>query len=332
MLESALLLDGQGRRTLRHLVAKSNAWSDVEQWTDRFYMPIRATPTASWKEPRSEIWSAQVGRVSVTRFTYGIPIRVQSDGIGDPTILTNVRGTVRHNLGRNADFVTNPGESFVIDCGNTVTDVEGDAEDMQLNITLPRDLLSQIGRDWFGFEPGIGLWQHKCPIGGVGSSWHALLEYLVRCIAEAPDRLAQGPVGRHLEQTICVHLLNEWTGQAGIDMADPVNRLAPRTVRVAEQYMTEHAIELPDIIEVARAAGASPRTLSAAFKEFRGYTPSRFLKEQRLQGVRRDLLTYGRGDAVGDIALNWGFISMGEFARSYRNRFGERPSETFRRR
>jgi transcriptional regulator GlxA family with amidase domain len=153
----------------------------------------------------------------------------------------------------------------------------------------------------------------------------------VRSIAEAPERLTQGPLARHLEQTICVRLLNEWALRAGLDLNDPCHRLAPRTVRAAEQFMIEHAAELPTMADVARAVGTSVRTLSAAFKSFRGYPPSAFLREQRLQGARRVLSAAPPGASVSAIAAAWGYINMGEFARSYRLRFGERPSDTLRR-
>jgi len=40
----------------------------------------------------------------------------------------------------------------------------------------------------------------------------------------------------------------------------------------------------------------------------------------------------GEKRTVADIALKWGFVSMGRFSHQYQAAFGERPSETLRRR
>ena len=102
-------------------------------------------------------------------------------------------------------------------------------------------------------------------------------------------------------------------------------------VRAAEAYMAERAAELPAMAEVVRAAGASLRSLTEAFRKFRGTTPSQFLREQRLQGVRRDLQTALPGQTVAEIAAAWFYINKGDFVRLYRQRFGETPSRTLRR-
>ena len=95
--------------------------------------------------------------------------------------------------------------------------------------------------------------------------------------------------------------------------------------------MTDHAASLPTMGEVAAVAGTSIRSLTAAFRKFRNYAPSDFLREQRLQGVRRDLISSEAGKTVSMVAYRWGYISLGEFAKAYKARFGERPSETLRR-
>jgi transcriptional regulator GlxA family with amidase domain len=96
--------------------------------------------------------------------------------------------------------------------------------------------------------------------------------------------------------------------------------------------MIDHAADLPTIAEVAKAVGTSVRTLSGTFKAFRGYPPSTFLREQRLKGAHGSLRAARQGESVASIASEWGYINLGEFARSYRQRFGELPSETLRQR
>ncbi|WP_427025631.1 AraC family transcriptional regulator [Aureimonas ureilytica] len=333
MLREALLFDARGRAIQQHHKVFSRDWDEIGDWSRRVYMPYAVSPTGRAAQPRSTMHSAMVGRITVTRFAYGIPVHIRdwSQDAGNAVVLTTIGGNARHRLDGGGAVETGFGESFVVDCSRTDYLVDFDPDHLQLNLTIPHAVLEQVCQDWFGFVPGDALWRHKCGLGGKGSSWLALMDYVMRCIAEAPDRLASDRVGRHLEQTICVHLLNEWAGNAGLDLSDPRNALAPRVVRMAESYMAERAAELPAMTEVARAAGTSLRALSEAFRRFRGYPPSQFLREQRLQGVRRDLQAAAPGSSVADIAAAWGYINKGDFARVYRMRFGETPSRTLRR-
>ena len=43
------------------------------------------------------------------------------------------------------------------------------------------------------------------------------------------------------------------------------------------------------------------------------------------------LLLASSGETVTTIAIDCGFVHLGEFSRDYRNRFGETPLETLRR-
>ncbi|MFO1166634.1 MAG: AraC family transcriptional regulator [Rhodoblastus sp.] len=83
--------------------------------------------------------------------------------------------------------------------------------------------------------------------------------------------------------------------------------------------------------EISATAGVSTRCLQIAFQRALGMTPWQYLTRVRLEAARR-CLSVGRDDAsVTAIALNAGFSHLGEFARQYRQRYGERPSDTHRR-
>jgi AraC-like DNA-binding protein len=57
-----------------------------------------------------------------------------------------------------------------------------------------------------------------------------------------------------------------------------------------------------------------------------------FLVEQRLQNARKNLLEKNQKASVLDISLESGFRHLGRFSQFYKKRFGERPSETLRKR
>ena len=78
--------------------------------------------------------------------------------------------------------------------------------------------------------------------------------------------------------------------------------------------------------DLARQLGVSVRSMHDAVQRYRGMTLHQYLRLRRLWLVRRRLLA-GAG-SVKSSALSCGFWHLGDFARSYRLRFGESPSET----
>jgi transcriptional regulator GlxA family with amidase domain len=84
---------------------------------------------------------------------------------------------------------------------------------------------------------------------------------------------------------------------------------------------------IPDICETLEV---SQRTLARAVRAMRGTTPVRHLQILALAEARRALLDPATR-SVKEVARRFGFHELGRFAMHYRNVFGEKPSETFRR-
>jgi AraC family ethanolamine operon transcriptional activator len=103
-----------------------------------------------------------------------------------------------------------------------------------------------------------------------------------------------------------------------------------RAFCIALDYIEDHASKPPSVEEICHASGVSWRTLNYAFREQFDLTPKQYLQAVRLQRVRRDLLGKSSESSISDIAANWGFWHMGQFAADYRRQFGELPSETVR--
>ena len=105
----------------------------------------------------------------------------------------------------------------------------------------------------------------------------------------------------------------------------------PRDVKRAVDYLESH-LDLPvtmaDLVAASQVAG---RTLIQHFRDFKGTSPMRYLREARFARVRRELLAADPEESVTRIASDWGFTHLGRFAVEYRRRFGECPSDTLRR-
>jgi transcriptional regulator GlxA family with amidase domain len=65
------------------------------------------------------------------------------------------------------------------------------------------------------------------------------------------------------------------------------------------------------------------RTLERAFKEHFGIGPKAYLIRRRLSGARDALVRDDGPTAIVDVANEWGFWHMGQFAKDYRALFGE---------
>jgi AraC family ethanolamine operon transcriptional activator len=102
-------------------------------------------------------------------------------------------------------------------------------------------------------------------------------------------------------------------------------------VKIAEDYALSHAGDHLHVTDLCNVAGVSERSLEYAFKEVMGLTPVAYLMRLRLHRVRQALLAGTQGSTtVSAEALNWGFWHFGEFARAYKECFGELPSDTLR--
>jgi len=108
--------------------------------------------------------------------------------------------------------------------------------------------------------------------------------------------------------------------------------LTPRDLRRAIDYIEANLaapISIADIAEASRIAG---RTLFQYFRDFRGTSPMRYMRDARFEKVRDALTRAQPGESVSQVAMRWGFSHFGRFAVEYRKRFGESPSETLCRR
>ncbi len=85
------------------------------------------------------------------------------------------------------------------------------------------------------------------------------------------------------------------------------------------------------VADLARAAGVSVRTVYRASARQLGGPPMARLRLSRLRQVRRQLLAGAPGETVTSAATDNGFFHLGRFSASYRQQFGESPSETLRR-
>ncbi len=102
-------------------------------------------------------------------------------------------------------------------------------------------------------------------------------------------------------------------------------------LRKADMYLETHLRDRLRVPDFSLAMGVSERTLERLFKNAFGLTPSAYIRAFRLQTTRRELARKTNHDkSITQIAMDQGFTHLGRFSISYREHFGQSPSE-FRR-
>jgi AraC-like DNA-binding protein len=189
------------------------------------------------------------------------------------------------------------------------------------------------------FEALTGVGVHK-PIEfeistDVSRGAGASLFRLIRFISDEMDgnsALVKAPlIVSQFEDTVMTALLTGLHHNYSAQFERPIAEATPRRVRVVEEYIEANAQEPISIGELAGVAGVSAKSLFAAFRRHRGYSPMSYLKSIRLTQAREALTHAGPGTNVTGVALDSGFTCLGRFSVAYKLKFGESPSETLRR-
>ncbi|HCE6868964.1 TPA: AraC family transcriptional regulator [Pseudomonas aeruginosa] len=106
------------------------------------------------------------------------------------------------------------------------------------------------------------------------------------------------------------------------------NHFGPAYLKRALAFIDEHASQPLKLGDIANAACCSIRTLQRVFQNWHDISVMQHVREVRLQRVREALLEEGGQASITEIAIQWGFSHLGQFAADYRKKYGELPSET----
>lgn len=100
-------------------------------------------------------------------------------------------------------------------------------------------------------------------------------------------------------------------------------------IRRACDYIDAHLGERITLTDLERVSGLSARGLQYGFRAAFNLTPLQWIAQRRLEEVRRAILSSLGDRTLTEIATPY-FTNLGDFARLYRERFGETPSQTLR--
>lgn len=277
---------------------------------------------------------ASVGSLSLNHLTYGTETVIGMPPLRDFYLLQwTLEGTATYRQ-EGAEHTVHAGGLYVVNPDRRTEKTWG-ADCTQLIVRLDRSLLDEAVAGWRAeggriLEPVL-----FAPAPAFETAHTASLFAFLRAIARdareggvgwAHPRLAEhaGSVLAGLMLTALDHSAGGWLAATGA--------ARPQALARAEDFIKVHAREPLRLGDIAEAAGVRPRTLHKAFQRHLGLTPIAYVRQMRLDLARRDLMEAARsGRTVTDVATDCGFDHLSKFARSYKTRYGESPSETVRR-
>lgn len=102
-------------------------------------------------------------------------------------------------------------------------------------------------------------------------------------------------------------------------------------VRRSQEILFEQPEQPLSILDICEQLRVSRRTLQYSFQQVTGLRPVEYLRNVRLNAVRRALLGSSVAEGnVSEVAGRLGFFHLSHFAAHYRELFGEPPSATRR--
>lgn len=221
----------------------------------------------------------------------------------------------------------------------------------QLLIKVPLQALCDVARHAFDvpehlldaarvdFQPQLRL------DTAAGASWRWMVEGLLQAVPSASGATLSAEWCRHLEESAMLFLLAQqpnWLDavragprhpqEAKRSRADEPDRSATAFPHDAadrlEAYIGQRLCAPVSLVDLARAANLSVRSLHSLCRQRWNESPMTVLRHRRLDAAR---LRLQQGtSSVTEAALDHGFGHLGRFSAYYRERFGELPKDTGR--
>ena len=276
------------------------------------------------------LYGAQVGSLSFFVLQYGAAVHIEPGELeGFVLFQVPLSGSAEIRVdGR--PVAASPSTGAVIS-PNLGLELDWHEGCRQLLVKIPRERVENTCRGLLDddlsrpieFDPELQL------DNDAGRSWqHQLASHFCNLHMPSPAIAPQWlPVQ---EEALIHHLLLRQGSNYSARLSQPLRAATPHHVRAARHFIEAHLYESLTLDMIAKASGASVRSLCLAFQKHLQQSPMAYVRMARLERAREDLVSAPPGAQVTDIALRWGFNHVGRFSTAYRKRYGESPLQTLR--
>lgn len=319
------------RPLARHKFLETTDPEEARARVGELFAPHRLELPGGTKGFRTVYHHARLKTLSLYYFEYDSEVRISSGPMQRfYLLLMPVRGYCAATYGETvvpidpgSCYVVNPFAPIVLDWKgkSALRVVKIDRGELERHLDAITDAPT---RPQVSFAPEAARPLDTLP--GLGDFVDLLFADMDEPVPALSSRAGEGSA----EAMLFTLLLRRYPNSAQPLLDRPGARAAPYYVKRVEEFIRLRAEEDPSLDAMVRVAGVSPRTLFKGFRDFRGIGPVGYLKQVRLDRVRAEIAAARPGDTVTQIAGKWGFNHPGNFARDYRERFGETPSATLR--
>ncbi len=316
----------------RFSVLDSHDLDEAQEFVGSVFCPHSLRPVKFRGTPAGvRMNHAPIHKTSVNYLKYGAPVEVEPGMLNDFFLVqVQLEGIMKVKSGGQKAEI-GPGQASVLS-PSEYTHMLWTADSAEVILRLQRETIERQLSALLGShlpDPLVFDVMMDCSAGAAASWWRAL-KFLISEL-ELTNNVMNTPfAAKQFEQSLICSLLYGQKHNYTDALHHGLSTAAPRHVKLVEDYIHANADKDITIEELTMVSGVSARSLFAGFKQFRGTSPMKYLRDVRMERVKRDLENARPGDTVTSIAMVWGFCQLGRFAVEYRKAFGESPSETLK--
>jgi AraC family ethanolamine operon transcriptional activator len=200
-------------------------------------------------------------------------------------------------------------------------------------LVVERGLLNPLWEHMY-HKPLANWLENKLALPTTATKAQALRDLHLAVLDQAASLALRPPNHQallHLRDEILMEWMEALPSKVDLSEMKSLER-RKKLVDKACELMLAHADEPLSILQICSRVGTSRRKLNYSFQDVLGTTPLKYLRHLRLNGVRRALRNAQPGSTVQDLAAQWGFWHLSQFAQDYKRLFGELPSTTLNQR
>ncbi|PKR89755.1 hypothetical protein CXZ10_07600 [Pleomorphomonas diazotrophica] len=280
----------------------------LDGWTQRY---AQMGPGAY----HGEVRRLSLGGVKVTRETINVAVEQRtSPPVGRSVFLQSLRQTAAWRM--NAEAITPESSCFL-----------AGGEEFHAAMPAGCDVVFVEYDDPHQQAEGAGVW----PVSPVstGLETYAIASWLLSLLMAFPEA---GAGMSEMASFLPAMITDRLSYLRGLKRG-PRQHASPSQTdwavfRLVRDHFDGAGRDPLSVAEVCRQIDLPEQVVRQAFINTVGRGPGSWMRDQRLNGARRDLLNRDNRASVSEIAVRWGFWHLGRFSHYYADLFGELPSQT----
>ena len=276
--------------------------------------------------PQANLNHRKFADLDLCRISYGASVRVTSAAL---ETIYHLQVLLRGNClwrGHGQEHYFAPGELLLINPDDPV-DLTYSDDCEKFILKMPTSLIESVCTEQRWQHPGAGVrfLENRYQLSEL-EGFVSLLGMICQ-EAEASDPMVR--VQEHYAHIVASKMLSLMKTDVRRDSLGS----AAVTFEAIADYIERNLKQDICIEELARQANISLRSLYGVFERNAQATPKHYIRQKKLERVNACLSDPSCNVRnVTELAMDYGFLHLGRFSESYRNQFGELPSDTLKRR